>query len=234
MNKLLPTIMGLILLVSGIVIGLTIRLSSQPAQAQAGCRTFTETNKAVCGRFLEYWNTHGGLAQQGLPLSGEFTEVSDLNGQSYTVQYFERAVFEKHPENAPPWDVLLSQLGMAQFKIKYPSGDPSGGAPPPPPAPSEQAISFSGTTTQKTTAFHLSAGNYTVTWSGQDTTGYGCYLGISLRSVDPNLRVFELIANKAVNDNAIESGTTQAYNIKNGDYYFDVNTGCKWSVSIKK
>ena len=58
--------------------------------------------------FLDYWNAHGGLAQQGFPISEEFVEKSDLNGQEYTVQYFERAVFEMHPENQPPYDVLLS------------------------------------------------------------------------------------------------------------------------------
>jgi hypothetical protein len=103
--------------------------------AQGGCQTFPETGKQVCGRFLEYWQKNGGLAQQGLPLSNEFTEVSDLNGKTYTVQYFERAVFEKHPENAAPYDVLLSQLGTFQFQRKYPSGEPSdAGAPPPPTA----------------------------------------------------------------------------------------------------
>ena len=99
------------------------------ALAQPGCQTFRETGKSVCGRFLQYWQQNGGLAQQGLPLSSEFLEVSDLNGKSYTVQYFERAVFEKHPENAAPYDVLLSQLGTFQFKRKYPNGEPAGTRP---------------------------------------------------------------------------------------------------------
>jgi len=85
----------------------------------AGSQTFPETGKTVRGLFLEYWKTHGGLAQQGYPISEEFTEVSDLNGKLYTVQYFERAVFEQHPENAAPYDVLLSQLGTFQYKAKY-------------------------------------------------------------------------------------------------------------------
>ena len=89
------------------------------AQQQNGCRSFAETGKAVCGRFLEYWSAHGGLAQQGFPISDEFLEKSDLNGQSYLVQYFERAVFELHPENQPPYDVLLSQLGRFQYQRKY-------------------------------------------------------------------------------------------------------------------
>lgn len=93
--------------------------------AQGDCRTFKETGKTVCGKFLTYWEGHGGLAQQGFPLSNSFQEKSDLDGKTYTVQYFERAVFEDHPEDQPPYDVLLSQLGTFQFQRKYPNGDPS-------------------------------------------------------------------------------------------------------------
>ena len=34
-------------------------------RAQATSRTFPETGKTVQGRFLDYWSSHGGLAQQG-------------------------------------------------------------------------------------------------------------------------------------------------------------------------
>jgi hypothetical protein len=95
------------------------------AQGQAGCRTFQETGKTVCGRFLQYWHENGGLPQQGYPISNEFPEKSDLDGKTYMVQYFERAVFEMHPENKPPYDVLLSHLGLFQFQRKYPNGEPS-------------------------------------------------------------------------------------------------------------
>lgn len=91
------------------------------AQAETS-RTFKETGKTVSGRFLEYWNQNGGLAQQGFPISDEFQEKSDLDGKVYTVQYFERSVFEMHPENPKPYDVLLSQLGTFRYKEKYPNG----------------------------------------------------------------------------------------------------------------
>jgi len=94
------------------------------ATAQAGTRTFPETGKTVKGRFLEYWDTHGGLPQQGFPISEEMQEVSDTDGKTYTVQYFERAVFEAHPEFARPNDVLLSLLGVFLYQQKYPSGAP--------------------------------------------------------------------------------------------------------------
>jgi pimeloyl-ACP methyl ester carboxylesterase len=89
-----------------------------------GTRTFPETGQTVTGVFLDYWGAHGGLAQQGFPISPAFTEVSDLDGRSYTVQYFERAVFEYHIVNAAPYDVLLSQLGTFQYRQKYPGGAP--------------------------------------------------------------------------------------------------------------
>jgi uncharacterized protein (DUF885 family) len=91
---------------------------------QGVSRAFPETGKTVRGKFLTYWNTHGGLPQQGFPISEEMQEKSDTDGKTYTVQYFERAVFEDHPENKPPNDVLLSLLGNFLYKQKYPSGAP--------------------------------------------------------------------------------------------------------------
>ncbi|HYP40884.1 MAG TPA: kelch repeat-containing protein [Chloroflexia bacterium] len=93
------------------------------AQApQPTCMQFQQTSRQVCGRFLEYWQQNGGLAQQGLPISPEMQEKSDTDGKTYTVQYFERAVFEAHPENQQPYDVLLTLLGAFEYRRKYPSG----------------------------------------------------------------------------------------------------------------
>ncbi len=47
-------------------------------------------------------------------------EESELDGKVYTMQYFDGVVFEYHPENAPPNDVLLSQLGTLKYKKLYP------------------------------------------------------------------------------------------------------------------
>ncbi len=85
----------------------------------ADSRSFPETGKTVSGRFLQYWETHGGLAQQGFPISEQMQEKSSVDGNTYTVQYFERAVFEMHPENTPPYDVLLSLLGASSYNEKY-------------------------------------------------------------------------------------------------------------------
>jgi len=103
-------IMGILTLVATLTGG---------ANAQVNCQTFTETGKTVCGRFLDYWQKNGGLAQQGFPISDQLQEVSSTDGKSYTVQYFERAVFELHPENAAPYDVLLSLLGVFEYSQRY-------------------------------------------------------------------------------------------------------------------
>jgi phospholipase C len=96
----------------------------QTPNTSAGSVLFSQTGKRLGGIFLQYWQTHGGLMQQGYPISDEFTEVSDLNGKPYTVQYFERAVFEAHPENQPPYNVLLSQLGT--YRLQGTGGQTSG------------------------------------------------------------------------------------------------------------
>ncbi len=92
------------------------------AAADSGCQTFTQTGHTVCGDFLVYWQTNGGLAQQGYPISDVFDEKSETDGITHKVQYFERAVFEAHPENQPPYNVLLSLLGSQKYKTKYPNG----------------------------------------------------------------------------------------------------------------
>jgi Cu-Zn family superoxide dismutase len=91
------------------------------SEAKAGCRFFPETGHNVCGDILKAWRASGlefdskngkseaeNLALFGLPLSGEMTEM--VEGKEYTVQWFERARFELHPENQPPYNVLLGRL----------------------------------------------------------------------------------------------------------------------------
>jgi predicted metalloprotease len=96
--------------------------SGQQPNTTAGSALFKETGKRLGGKFLNYWNKNGGLAQQGFPISDEFMEKNALDGKTYRVQYFERAVFELHPENAgTPYEVLLSQLGTFRYAAKYQS-----------------------------------------------------------------------------------------------------------------
>ncbi|MGN6674902.1 MAG: serine hydrolase [Thermomicrobiales bacterium] len=86
--------------------------------------TFPETGFTVSGKFLAYWQANGGLAQFGFPITAPFEQQLE-DGNTYTVQYFERARFELHPENAPPHDVELGQFG----RILHPA-DPAVAADP--------------------------------------------------------------------------------------------------------
>ena len=96
--------------------------------ADGDCQTFTQTGHQVCGAFLTYWTANGGLAQQGYPVSDPLSEKSDTDGKTYTVQYFERAVFEMHPELPAGSNVLLTLLGAQKYKAKY-SAPQSGSVP---------------------------------------------------------------------------------------------------------
>ncbi|NJN15009.1 MAG: hypothetical protein HC822_01200 [Oscillochloris sp.] len=77
-----------------------------------GVRYFAETAHTLRGTFLRYWENNGGLERFGYPLTEEFAEVNSADGKTYTVQYFERARFEYHPEYAgTQYEVLLGLLG---------------------------------------------------------------------------------------------------------------------------
>jgi hypothetical protein len=97
------------------------------AAADANSRYFPETNHTVTQPFLNYWNTHGSLAQQGYPITDDYQELNDADGHIYRTQYFQRSRFEYHPEQAnPEFQVLLGLLGAEAFNAKYPGGLPPG------------------------------------------------------------------------------------------------------------
>lgn len=96
----------------------------QRNETPAGCLFFAETGHSLCEPFLSYWRSNGlefdgragfsaaeSLALFGLPLSEPQSEQLG-NGRTYTVQWFERARFEEHPENPNPYRVLLGLLGV--------------------------------------------------------------------------------------------------------------------------
>lgn len=89
---------------------------------QPGCQFFAETGHNICGNILTAWRASGleldgvagknqneNLSLFGLPLSDP--QIETIDGRQITVQWFERARFELHPENSPPNDVLLGLLG---------------------------------------------------------------------------------------------------------------------------
>ncbi len=82
-----------------------------PVQAQAsGVRCFDETGFCVAGRLAEFWAAQGGLPVFGLPIS-PLREIQ-REGRGLQVQWFERARLELHPDQAPPFDVLIGRIGV--------------------------------------------------------------------------------------------------------------------------
>lgn len=71
---------------------------------------FVETGHLVKGEFYTYFRTYGGLEIFGYPLTDEFVY------QGLTVQYFQKARMEWHPENPVPYKV---QLGLLGEELKY-------------------------------------------------------------------------------------------------------------------
>jgi hypothetical protein len=70
---------------------------------------FSAVPYCLRGVFADYWTKNGGLDQFGYPITPEVVEQQ--GDKTYTVQYTERARLEWHPENAPPYNVLLGLLG---------------------------------------------------------------------------------------------------------------------------
>jgi hypothetical protein len=88
-----------------------------------GCRLFPETGHSVCGELLRAWMSVGveidgrpgtsdseRMALFGLPLTDEQPETLS-DGRTYTVQWFERARMEIHPELPTRSRVLFGLLG---------------------------------------------------------------------------------------------------------------------------
>ncbi len=101
----------------------TDRIDATPS----GDLFFPQTDHSVSGEFKSYYETHGldlgdsgisareSLALFGYPISEPYDEINAEDGQRYRVQYFERARFELHPENQPPYRVLLGRLGFSSL-----------------------------------------------------------------------------------------------------------------------
>ncbi|MBC8078420.1 MAG: hypothetical protein H7Y32_20250 [Chloroflexales bacterium] len=97
------------------LLALFAALFAAPPPAQAQSRLcFQQVPDCIEGRFAEFWQQNGGLPVFGLPKSA--ASQQQIEGRSYLVQQFERNRFELHPENARPYDVLLSRLGDELLK----------------------------------------------------------------------------------------------------------------------
>lgn len=73
---------------------------------------FVESGHTLGGAFRWFWQSRGGVAVFGFPISEEFLEYNPATGQHDLVQYFERTRLEYHPElTGTPHEVQISLLG---------------------------------------------------------------------------------------------------------------------------
>jgi hypothetical protein len=79
------------------------------AQSLREKQCFEETGYCIEGRIGEFWQQNGGLPVFGYPKGPQETIIIEEN--RYVAQNFERNRLELHPENRPPYDVLLGRLG---------------------------------------------------------------------------------------------------------------------------
>ncbi len=83
---------------------------------------FAETGHNLSNALKAFYDSNGGLARFGLPLTEEFTERNPADDKVYTVQYFERARMEYHSDTA---SVALGTLGTEIFNSRYPGNSPA-------------------------------------------------------------------------------------------------------------
>lgn len=107
----MPTLLSRAVVLAAVVLLSAGLFAPRAVEAQSGqlCFDVPGITNCIQGRFLQYWRDNGGLPVFGYPVTAEFREETAEG--VFTVQYFERNVFEAHPEKARPYDVLLGRLG---------------------------------------------------------------------------------------------------------------------------
>lgn len=88
-----------------------LNLSWPPGPDPGRGKYYKETGQAVQGGFYEYWQNNGGERVFGQPISPEVQLQSPVDGKIYTMQYFQRARMEYHPELPPGHQVILGAVG---------------------------------------------------------------------------------------------------------------------------
>jgi hypothetical protein len=74
--------------------------------------------RAPSEEFAAFWRAHGGLAVFGAPITDVFeSKNGDGSGNTYTMQYFQNARLELHPEaKNPNYRILLGLLGQESLQ----------------------------------------------------------------------------------------------------------------------
>lgn len=112
MRRLLSLSIFILLVLSLLASG----LRSSVVRAQEIC--FPEQpDVAAClhATFADYWQSQGGLPVFGYPLAPAQDEWSNELNQTIFTQWTERNRLEAHPENQPPYDILLGRMGVERL-----------------------------------------------------------------------------------------------------------------------
>ncbi|MBM4422959.1 MAG: hypothetical protein FJ030_06140 [Chloroflexi bacterium] len=89
------------------IVAVVVAVGAASAQSETE-RYFDDTGHTVRGALLAYFDSHGGLAVFGYPITDDFRDEST----GLVVQYFQYARFEWHPENPEGSQVQLGRLGV--------------------------------------------------------------------------------------------------------------------------
>jgi hypothetical protein len=201
-----------------------------PDVAREACRFFAATQQNVCGPIWTAWSTNGlesgeagiseaeSLALWGLPLSPLITETLS-DGNAYQVQYFERARFELHPQNSPPYDVLFGLLGNELRPNSQPA--PTAGPEPAQPAPEPAEQQLSGVGPQVTQPFTLSASMAVFTMTHRGDRNFVVQL------LDGESKTVAYLANELGSFN----GTTSVRVEAAGQYVLKIEADGPWTVA---
>lgn len=152
------------------------------------------TGHSLADDFKAYWEHNGGLPIFGYPISEPFEERNPSDGGLYTVQYFERARFEAHPEKPAAFKVLLGLLGNQLMPAANPTIQITAGATHVTIRPNQTAVVPAGTTSltaalqfaqpidQQSVSVQLSQIAGTTAWrvvpTGQAPTRNGYIIGL--------------------------------------------------------
>jgi hypothetical protein len=104
-HSILVVFLAATLLASGV--------AARSPQSPDDCKYFPETGHRVCGEFLDFFNSRGGLEIFGYPLTEAFED--ETRGGLY-VQYFQRTRMEFRPDNPDGYKV---ELGLLVDELGY-------------------------------------------------------------------------------------------------------------------
>lgn len=102
------------LLLSIALVAGALLTAARPATPTRRCFDRAGTPVCIEGRMLRFWEQQGSTSVFGLPVTPAADQAAP--GGTVTIQYFERARLELHPENAAPYDVLLGRIGAERLQ----------------------------------------------------------------------------------------------------------------------